>query len=50
MRCLKQSLVRIDELLDRFLQLEELGNADVTLVIGLAAAFEDGTGVCRHMC
>src|SRR5688500_15331647 len=48
MRRLKKRLVRIDQLVLRLLQLEKLGNADVTLVIGGTSALEDGAGVCAH--
>ena len=44
-RGLEQRLVRIDELVDRLLQLEQLRNADVALVVGVASAFENRAGV-----
>src|SRR5207237_10079864 len=48
MRNLEQRLFRMDELLFRLLQLEQLRNPNVPLVISVAAAFEDRTGMCAH--
>jgi hypothetical protein len=45
MRDLEQPLFGMGELVDRFLKLEQLGDADVALVVGVTTAFENGTSV-----
>ena len=45
MRRLEQALFRMGELVDRLLQLEQLRNTNIAFVVGVAAAFEDGTSV-----
>src|SRR5581483_6234866 len=49
MHHLEQTLLRMREQLDRLRELEQFGNADVALVVGIAAAFENGTGVYGHL-
>src|SRR2546428_1173737 len=47
MRCLKEPLLRMRELLDLFLQGQQLGHANVAFVVGVARTFENWAGV-RH--
>ena len=45
MRRLKQPLFRMRKFLDRLLKFKKFGNANVAFVVGIAAPFEDRTGV-----
>ena len=42
---LEKPLVRIGELFDRLLQLEQFGNAHVALVVAVALPFKDRSGM-----
>src|ERR1700682_4171030 len=44
-RDLEKPLLRMRELVHRLLQLEQFRHTNVTLVVGIAASFEDGSGV-----
>src|SRR5438105_1848707 len=49
MRRLEQPLLGMRKLFDRLLQFQQFRHADVALVIAVAAAFEDWSGVGAHL-
>ena len=48
MNRLKEQFITMQHLAGGLLQRKKLRNADVTLVVGVAFALEDGTGVRGH--